>query len=110
MTWTDEWPREQRAIPADMAADAAAHPNGWVYEIDATQVPDPQGYVPPEAIIGEQVPGTEVEWLKIVDEPVFLTSGFKRGDPADGEVRLLTNRAAFAVIFVLAARSLAVSL
>jgi hypothetical protein len=145
-----------------MAAEAAVHPNGWVYEIDVTQVPDPQGYVPPEAIIGafaigpdgqgtgefarnpghgpvrddfskleaadhwfgwlpetpasavrsriasglaEQVPGTEVEWLKIVDEPVFLTSGFKRGDTAEGEARLLINRAAFAVIFVLATRS-----
>ena len=46
-----------------------------------------------------------MEWLKIVDEPVFLTSGFKREDPAEGEVRLLINRAAFAVIFILAARS-----
>jgi hypothetical protein len=48
-----EGPSEQRDFPPELLAEAAAHPGGSVYEIDGSQVPDPNGYVPPEAIIGE---------------------------------------------------------
>lgn len=41
-----------RTPPPELAAQAAAQPGGWVYEIDADWVDDPDGYVPPEAIRG----------------------------------------------------------
>jgi hypothetical protein len=43
----------RRTRPPELLAEAAAHPGGSVYEIDGSQVPDPNGYVPPVAIIGE---------------------------------------------------------
>src|SRR5260370_32821545 len=46
------WPIERRTMPAHLAAEAAAHPGGWVYEIDGSMVGNPDGYVPAEAIIG----------------------------------------------------------
>jgi hypothetical protein len=48
-----EGPPERREFPPELLAEAAANPGGSVYEIDGSQVPDPYGYVPPEAIIGE---------------------------------------------------------
>jgi hypothetical protein len=47
-----EWPRERRQLPPRLAAEAAANPGGSVAEIDGSVVTDPDGYVPPEAIIG----------------------------------------------------------
>lgn len=38
----------QRMPPPELAK---AHPGGWVYEIDGNLVDDPNGAVPPEAII-----------------------------------------------------------
>ena len=49
---TLEWPRGRRQLPAQLAAEAAANPGGSVAEIDGAMVSDPDGYVPPEAIIG----------------------------------------------------------
>ncbi|MEU4389335.1 hypothetical protein [Kribbella sp. NPDC023855] len=46
-------PKWGRRKPAPgLAAEAARTPGGWVYEIDADWVDDPDGYVPPEAIKG----------------------------------------------------------
>jgi hypothetical protein len=36
----------------ELVAEALRHPSGWVYEIDGEMVADPDGEVPPEAIIG----------------------------------------------------------
>lgn len=142
-------------MPAHLAAEAAANPGGWVYEIDGAMVADPDGYVPAEAIIGgfavgtdgrpageyarnpgygpvrddftrleaaghwlgwlpdtparsvrdqlqgmlaDQVPGSKLEWVKITDEPVFLTTGVR--PPADAQA-LIVRRAALAVVFAL---------
>lgn len=41
-----------RRPPPELAARAAAHPGGWLYEIDTAWVDDPEGYVPTEAIRG----------------------------------------------------------
>ncbi|MFD8706128.1 hypothetical protein ACFV1W_26585 [Kitasatospora sp. NPDC059648] len=38
--------------PAELVAEAARQPGGWVYEIDADMTADPNGEVPPEAIMG----------------------------------------------------------
>jgi hypothetical protein len=51
--------RERRELPPELIAEAAAHPGGSVYEIDGFMVPDPYGYVPPEAIVGEFVVGPD---------------------------------------------------
>ncbi len=152
-------PREQRELPAHLIAQAAANPGGSIAEIDGTQISDPNGYVPPEAITGvflvgpdgratgeyirnpnagpirddfgrleradhwlgwlpgapavvvrdsvanlidEQVAGAVLEWMKIVDEPVFLT-GAKRGP--DGVEQLILVRAGMALPFALAVRA-----
>jgi hypothetical protein len=42
----------KRVPNAGAIAEAKKHPGGWVYEIDSDQVADPNGYVPPRAIIG----------------------------------------------------------
>jgi len=47
-----QWPIERRSMPEHLAAEAAAHPGGWVYEIDGSMVSNPDGYVPAEAIMG----------------------------------------------------------
>ena len=56
------WSREKRRLPADLVAAAAANPggsvaeiDGSVAEIDGSVVSDPNGYVPPEAIIGPEL-------------------------------------------------------
>ncbi|MDX3075723.1 hypothetical protein [Streptomyces sp. MI02-7b] len=42
----------RRVPPPGLVEEAAADPGGWVYEIDADMVDDPEGSVPPEAVIG----------------------------------------------------------
>jgi hypothetical protein len=153
-----QWPSERRTMPAHLAAEAAANPGGWVYEIDGSMVSNPDGYVPVEAIIGGfavgpngrptgeyarnpghgpvrddftrletpdhwlgwlpdtpaasvrdqlegtlagQVPGSVLEWVKIIDDPVFLTVGVR--SPTDPET-LIVRRAALAVLFALRVR------
>jgi hypothetical protein len=51
------WPdrgrdRGRRQIPAEVLAQAAALAGGSVAQIDGSQISDPDGYVPPEAIVG----------------------------------------------------------
>jgi hypothetical protein len=156
---TPDWPREKRQLPPGLIATAAANPGGSVAEIDGSVVRDPDGYVPPEAIIGvfpvgpdgratgdyvrnprygpvqddfaklespdhwlgwlpdtpgrsvrtaleeilaEQVAGTVVEWVKILEEPVFLTGGVR--SPSDPD-QLIVRRAAIAVVFALGGRA-----
>jgi hypothetical protein len=153
------WPIERRTMPAHLAAEAAAHPGGYVYEIDGSLIGDPNGFVPVEAIIGGfavgldgrptgeyarnpghgpvrddfarletpdhwlgwlpdtpgrsvrdqlqqmlagQVGGAVLDWVKITDEPVFLTVGVR--SPADAQL-LIVRRAGLAVVFVLLVRS-----
>jgi hypothetical protein len=51
--------RPKRVPSAGAVAEARNHPGGWVYEIDGEQVADPNGSVPPRAIVGAwQVDGT----------------------------------------------------
>jgi len=71
-----EGPPERRNFPPELLAKAAANPGGSVYEIDGSQVPDPNGYVPPEAIIGEFT----------VDENGQPTGIFRR-NPKYGPIR-----------------------
>jgi hypothetical protein len=154
-----QWPIERRMMPAHLAAEAAANPGGWVYEIDGSLVSNPEGYVPAEAILGGfavgpdgrptgeyarnpghgqvrddftrlespdhwlgwlpdtpavsvreqlqttlagQVRGSVLEWVKIIDDPVFLTSGVR--SPTDDE-KLIVRRAALAVVFALRVRT-----
>jgi hypothetical protein len=44
--------RSIREPSAGAIAEAKTQPGGWVYEIDGEQVSDPDGYVPPVAILG----------------------------------------------------------
>ncbi|GAA2661178.1 hypothetical protein GCM10010400_19770 [Streptomyces aculeolatus] len=44
--------RFSRTPPPELVAEARRHPGGWVYEIDGAMVSDPNGEVPPTAIIG----------------------------------------------------------
>lgn len=44
--------RASHQVPAEVLAQAAAYPGGSVAQIDGSQIPDPDGYVPPEAIVG----------------------------------------------------------
>jgi hypothetical protein len=46
------WQGEPRQLPLELLAEAAANPGGFVAEIDASKAPDPNGYVPAEAILG----------------------------------------------------------
>jgi hypothetical protein len=48
------------------------------------------------------VPGSVVDWVKIIDEPVFLTAGVR--SPGDPET-LIVLRAALAVVFALSVGS-----
>ncbi|MFC5750784.1 hypothetical protein [Actinomadura rugatobispora] len=41
-----------REPPPELVAEAAAHPGGWVYEIDSGWVDEPDGYLPVQAILG----------------------------------------------------------
>jgi hypothetical protein len=145
--------------PAQLVAEAARHPNGWVYEIDTGFVDDPNGYVPPEAIRGgwkvdghgkltgeykenprygppqddfakltesghwlawlgddparevresvaeivdSQVAGTVLEWMKIVEEPRFLTFGRRHPDNSE---KLIVSRAGMAAEFAAGVRA-----
>src|SRR5262249_9643618 len=140
-----QWPIERRTMPAHLAAEAEAHPGGWVYEIDGSMVTNPDGYVPAEAILGGfaigpdglppgeyarnpghgqvrddftrleapdhwlgwlpdtpassvrgqlqailagQVPGSVLDWVKIIDEPAFLTTGVR--SPTNAEPPILS--------------------
>ena len=55
-----------------------------------------------EETLAEQVAGTVVEWVKIVEEPVFLTTGIRSSSDPD---RLTVRRAAIAVVFALGVRA-----
>jgi len=48
-----------REFPPHLLADAARTPGGWIYEIDGAQVSDPDGAVPPEAILGAREVGND---------------------------------------------------
>lgn len=54
------------------------------------------------AILAGQVEGAVLEWVKVVDEPVFLTVGVR--SPADPD-RLVIRRAALAVVLAFGVRS-----
>jgi hypothetical protein len=58
---------ERPAPSPELVAEARSNPGGWVYEIDGDMVGDPDGEVPPEAIIGA--------WK--VDDTGSLTSEYK---------------------------------
>jgi hypothetical protein len=55
--------------------------------------------------LADQVPGSRIEWLKVIDDPAFLTGGVRspEGSSTDSEwVTVTVRRAALAVPFALA--------
>ncbi|HEY4226350.1 MAG TPA: hypothetical protein VGM70_11095 [Pseudolysinimonas sp.] len=145
-------------IPADVIEQAKAHPGGWVYELDSSMLPNPNGYVPGEAVKGsyavgsdgvptgeyrrnpkygpitddwskldntdqwlgwipgspsaavrrdlersvaDQIPGTRVEWVKILEDPITLVGGVRHPDnPEQTVVRRVGLAVAFAMSVV----------
>lgn len=146
---------EVGSLPAAVIEQAKANPGGSVAQIDSSMVPNPDGFVPPEAVIGayevgddglptgvyrrnpkyglpilddwtrlespdhwfgwlgdspsaavrheldravtDQIPGTVVEWVKILSDPELLTGG-----PREAESdRVIVRRAALAVEFAM---------
>ena len=145
-------------IPADVFEQAKAHPDGWVYQLDAGMLPDPDGYVPGEAVVGsytvgpdgvptgefrrnpnhgpiaddwsklestdqwlgwipgspseavrqdlersvtDQIPGTRVEWVKVLEDPITLVGGVRHPDnPEQTVVRRVALTIAFAMSVV----------
>ena len=71
-----QWPIERRTMPAHLEAEAAANPDGWVYEIDGSMVSNPAGYVPAEAILGGLAVG-----------PDGRATGEYARNPGHGQVR-----------------------
>jgi hypothetical protein len=55
-----------------------------------------------EETLAEQVAGAVVEWVKIDEEPVFLTVGVRSSNEPD---RMIVRRAAVAVVFALGVRA-----
>ncbi|MDI2131174.1 hypothetical protein QI554_34085 [Yinghuangia seranimata] len=49
----------RRTPPPELVGIAAQFPGGAVSQIDGTQISDPDGYVPPEAIVGAWVVGPD---------------------------------------------------
>jgi hypothetical protein len=52
--------------------------------------------------LAEQVPGSHIDWLQVVDEPVHLTAVVRS---PENEERMIVRRAAVATPFVLAVTS-----
>ncbi len=76
--------------------ESADHWLGWLPDTPAVAVRSQIA-----EILTGQVPGSVVEWLKIVDEPAFCTTGLKAEDDPE---HVVINRTALAVIFALAVR------
>jgi len=55
-----------------------------------------------EALLAAQVEGSLLDWVKITDQPVFLTAGVR--SPADPE-RVIVRRAGLAIVFALGVRA-----
>jgi hypothetical protein len=58
-----------------------------------------------ERRLADHVPGSRIEWLKVIDDPAFLTGGVRSPEDSDtdpGFVRMTLRRAALAVPFALA--------
>jgi hypothetical protein len=70
---------------------------GWLPDTPAVSVREQL-----QAILAGQVPGSVLEWVKIIEEPVFLTSGVQ--SPADDDT-LIVRRAGLAVVFALRVRT-----
>lgn len=54
------------------------------------------------AVLASQVRGAGLGWLKVVDEPVFLTVGVRQPDDPE---RLIIRRAALAVVLAFGVRA-----
>jgi hypothetical protein len=77
--------------------ETADHWLGWLPDTPARSVRAQM-----QAMLADQVPGSVLEWVKIIDEPAFLTTGVR--SPADAET-LIIRRAALAVAFALRVHS-----
>jgi hypothetical protein len=76
--------------------EAPDHWLGWLPDTPARSV---RGTL--QELLAGQVEGSVLEWVKIVDDPVFLTAGVRSpGDPQ----QLIVRRAALAVVFALGVR------
>jgi hypothetical protein len=69
---------------------------GWLPDTPARSV---RGQL--QELLAGQVEGSLLEWVKIIDDPVFLTVGVR--PPTDPQ-HLIVRRAALAVVFALGAR------
>ncbi|MDR0489345.1 MAG: hypothetical protein LBG99_08160 [Propionibacteriaceae bacterium] len=54
-----------------------------------------------EEVLNEQVAGSVLDWVKVLKEPVFLTSGIR--SPQDS-TKIIVRRTALAIVFALAVR------
>jgi hypothetical protein len=70
---------------------------GWLPDTPARSV---RGQL--QAALAGQVPGSVLDWVKIIDDPVFLTTGIR--STADPQT-LIVRRAALAVVFALRVRA-----
>jgi hypothetical protein len=66
---------------------------GWLPDTPAASV---RGQL--QEALADQVPGSVLEWVKIIDEPAFLTTAIR--SPADPQT-LIVRRAGMAVVFAL---------
>jgi hypothetical protein len=76
---------------------AAGHWLGWLPGDPVSAV-----RVTLEELITDQVPGSVVEWVKVIDEPAFLTGGRRLPDDPG---RIIATRAALALPVALGVRA-----
>jgi len=76
--------------------EAPDHWLGWLPDTPAASIRDQL-----QATLADQVPGSVLEWVKIIDDPVFLTIGAR--SPTDPQT-MIVRRAALAVVFALGVR------
>jgi hypothetical protein len=76
--------------------EAPDHWLGWLPDTPARSV---RGTL--QELLAEQVEGSVLDWVKVVDDPVFLTVGVRL--PADPQ-QVIVGRAALAVVFALGVR------
>lgn len=77
--------------------DQPDHWLGWLPDTPARSV---RGQL--QDLLASQVEGSVLDWVKITDEPTFLTAGVR--SPADPQ-RLIVRRAGLAVVFALGVRA-----
>jgi hypothetical protein len=96
---TGEFLRNPRYGPVRDDFGRLEAPGRWVGWLPDPPAPAIRSSI--ERILAEQVPGSSVEWLKVVANPAYLTGGRRL---ADDPTRVRVTRAAVAVPFALCVR------